>query len=195
MAQLGYTVVGVELVEKPLRHAAHVATQMGLAHRVVLLHHDLFKLPDTFTVHVARRMTQPQASPPEPHDEPNAFSVFAQLVNTIRPHPDTLKFDFIFDCQCFHVLRRVNQDALLHKYATYLKPKTGLLMVLAGRTKVQTSLIPAGIPVLTQDEMRACFDDTTFEIIFLTETVFDDTDEYLKRGLKMPAWWMLARKK
>ena len=42
---------------------------------------------------------------------------------------------------------------------------------------------------------RACFDDRLWEIVFLVETVFNDTEEYLRNGKKMPGWWMLARRK
>ncbi|TPX32400.1 hypothetical protein SmJEL517_g04425 [Synchytrium microbalum] len=201
MSQLGFTVVGIELVEKPVTQARNMALQLGIpSHRAIILQHDLFQLPDTFSVAVAERMLKSS----QPDIPQQASSTAASTSNGIKTsiatlwksiaHPLTSKFDFIYDCQCFHVLRRVNQEGLLHKYETYLKPKTGLLMLLVGRTSTP-SLIAGGMPVMTEDEIRTCFDEKAWDILFLVTTFFDDTVEYIKNGKKSPAWWMLARRR
>eukprot|EP00730_Choanoeca_flexa_P009848 TRINITY_DN14201_c0_g1_i1.p1 TRINITY_DN14201_c0_g1~~TRINITY_DN14201_c0_g1_i1.p1 ORF type:complete len:221 (+),score=31.39 TRINITY_DN14201_c0_g1_i1:94-756(+) len=99
-------------------------------------------------------------------------------------------FDFMFDCQTFHVLRQQNEAKIVDTYFKLLAPG-GLLMVMTGNSNEPE----VGPSVLTEDELRRAFDEDRFECLSLTESRFDSTPAYAKLSQCPLAWVGVFRKR
>lgn len=86
-------------------------------------------------------------------------------------------FDFIYDCQCFHVLWKTDAVAAVRAYARLLRPG-GVVLTLTGNA----SEPEAGPTVLTDDELVAAFTRGGWFVVAASPRAgrFDMTEAYAK---------------
>lgn len=106
-----------------------------------------------------------------------------------RPAVADEAYDLVFDCQCFHVLRDVDEDRLARTMARLLRPG-GVLVMLAGNAGEEART--PGPPVLTRKEATAALLRAGLDLVSLEETRFDPTPAY---GATPPLAWLAVFRK
>ncbi|KAJ3089496.1 hypothetical protein HK102_006259 [Quaeritorhiza haematococci] len=132
------------------------------------------------------------------------------------------RYDLCYDCQCWHVLRRDNEEALVSIYERMVKPG-GFLFIIAGRapkdvssdatisaTKpgpavslmaaaeaIRSGKVPAtsGPPKVTEKDIRKAFKEDKWQVGWIAETELDRTEHYESQGVPFPGWWVLLRRR
>ena len=97
-------------------------------------------------------------------------------------------FDFVFDCQCFHVLRVHDEAGSVASIARLLRPR-GLLLCMVGNAN-EPEVSPA---VLTCEELLDAFVMSSgglFKLLEIKEDRFDPTPAYSKLPLGCPLAWV-----
>lgn len=99
-------------------------------------------------------------------------------------------FDFIYDCQTFHVLRNIDQDLTVQMLYDLLRPG-GFLFLLTGNAAEPF----VGPNILSESDFHQAFPESKFEVMWMSESRFDATEHYVDVLQKRPlAWWVLLRK-
>lgn len=106
-----------------------------------------------------------------------------------RPAAEDEAYDLVFDCQCFHVLRQVDEARLARTMARLLRPG-GQLVIMAGNA-AEPERNP-GLPVLTRTECTAALQAAGLRLEALEETRFDPTPLY---GDNPPLAWLAIFRK
>ncbi len=96
-------------------------------------------------------------------------------------------FDFILDCGCFHIMRHINERAMIRVYERQLAPQ-GWLLVLAGNANEENPP-EGGPPRVSEAELRQAFDG--FDIVHLRPFRFDSV---VGRDFHPLAWSLLVRR-
>ncbi len=107
------------------------------------------------------------------------------VASAIEPPDLGAPFDFVFDRGCFHVVRELDERAVVNHLKRWLAPD-GRLLVLTGNANEENH---EGPPRLTEDEVRAAF-EITFDIVQLRAFRFDAE---LDSGFRPLAWSILMR--
>jgi hypothetical protein len=123
------------------------------------------------------------------------------MVATCDHHPPTSAyFDFVYDCQSFHVLRQVDQAGYLELLASSLRPG-GHLLLLAGASdddgdaSTEQAPVVLGPPKMRYAELRECFGEPMCEWLWCVKSRFDTTPYYQATFPQPPlAWWALLRR-
>jgi len=221
LAQLGFRVVGVDIVEAAVQLArARAQAAAGVEERCVFVRHDVLQLPAGFGWEAARKMEQQQVEAGEVSEEPRRQQRNQQqhdegLTKSASPSPPPQgQFDLIVDCQTFHVLWEQDAAAAIATLARLLKPG-GLLMLLTGNANEEY----CGPNVVTEQQLRSAFSGSGgggggggggssgggggevaaaavgWEFVWLTQSRFDETAHYKEVLGKRPlAWWALLRR-
>lgn len=176
MAHLGWKVVAIDVVEEVICTCTARALELGLQEKILfetMDYRDLrVRLPDMLsTLGLETSSSQLEES------------------NLASCDPGGY-FDFIYDCQTFHVLREEGEKALVELLHGLLKPG-GYLFLLVGNANEPH----VGPNVLSASQLHEAFPSTRFDWMWLVETRFDPTEHYLTKLDKLPlAWWALLRK-
>lgn len=182
MAQQGMAVVGVDLVPLPLRAASAAATAAGVADRCRFVASDFMALPNSFSFAVGKRMSHEQQD--KAHEEEAASG-------DVAAEREGGGFDLVYDCQCFHVLRKeIGERPVADKIAQLVRPG-GIFFTLVGNCNEAMT----GPERLTKEELTDAF-ASHFEVLSIYETRFDMTEHY-RENLPQPplAWCGIFKKK
>jgi 2-polyprenyl-3-methyl-5-hydroxy-6-metoxy-1,4-benzoquinol methylase len=95
-------------------------------------------------------------------------------------------FPFIFDRGCYHVVRQVDESAVLEVFRQRLAPG-GWLLVLTGNAN---ETLEMGPPPVSEEELRGAF-AADYEIVHLRSFRFDASPNFDERPL---AWSLLMRR-
>ena len=108
---------------------------------------------------------------------------------------DRDSFDFVFDMQCFHVLRDIDEEKSCQVIFDLLKPG-GIAMVVTGALCPDGSEAPLnpGPPALTKDALLLPFQSTGFELVSIKLSRFNTTVSYGRHD-KPPLAWVGVFKK
>ena len=166
LAQQGFHVVGVDLVPEAVEAARSRAEAAGVAERCTFLVGDALQLPRRW------REQQKQEQQKQEEEEEEAWRA-AQLA------PNT--FDLVYDCQTFHVLRKLDEEGIVGVYRQLLKPG-GFLLTLTGNAKEPE----VGPCVLSREELQHAFRE--MRVVSVAETRFDMTPTYAKLAQPPLAW-------
>ena len=203
MARCGFQVAGVDCapaaVEAARRCSPSQAAAISAAAVPCFVEHDVFTLPQPFTLAKARALQETTY--------PAAAAASAAGGGSSRPHTeqagpgqdadadDAAAFDFVYDCQAFHALRQVNEAAYVSLLYTSLKPG-GLLLLLAGNAnEAAAAAAGPGPAVLSEGDLAAAFPAERWQRLWLLQTRFDGTPCYRAQGRLPLAWWALMRKR
>lgn len=193
LASKGFQVVGVDIVQDAVKASTAAAKAAGISDRCVFVQHDIYQLPNDFCFEVAQRY--PQLSCPSSVMAGSSLDTQSQStpmqVTQQRAGCQIGHFDLIYDCQTFHVLREVNEQELLSKIHQLLRPG-GLVLLLTGNANEPY----VGPNVLTDVQIKAAFPEHLFELVWMIQTRFDDTQHYeTVVGYRPLAWWVLYRRR
>lgn len=182
LAQQGYDVVGVDLVPEAVAACRQRASQAGLEPDATLLSEEERK---TYASAVGQRA----ATDPNAASASSAGSCTFLQGDALRLPHDRAAFgaaagyDLAFDCQCFHVLRQVDEAAAVATLRHLVRPG-GRLIVLTGNADEAE----VGPSVLTADELRAAFAPPYWCCRSLQADRFDMTQFYAKLPQPPLAW-------
>lgn len=98
-------------------------------------------------------------------------------------------YDLVFDSQCFHIVRQVDEARIARTIARLLRPG-GRLVMLAGNAG--ESPRSPGPPVLTRAECTTALQDAGLQLESIEETRFDPTALY---GENPPLAWLAIFRK
>jgi SAM-dependent methyltransferase len=117
--------------------------------------------------------------------------------------PDALKkvgtYDFVFDMQCFHVLRDANEAHIVSVMCSLLNPG-GHLMVVAGALPADTEPSPSSVelfkgpPRLSETEVTAPFTNSGLTVVSIYQSRFNMTSHYTLLP-EPPLCWVVLFKK
>ena len=99
------------------------------------------------------------------------------------------KFDFVYDSQCFHCTRTLNEKAAVEAIASLLKAG-GILLVITGNSNEPE----AGPAVLSRAELESAFSGL-FETLDISEDRFDHTPHYGTLPRRPLAWVGVFRRR
>jgi SAM-dependent methyltransferase len=102
-------------------------------------------------------------------------------------------FDFVFDMQCFHILRDVNERAARDAIIMLLRPGGRAMVVTGAKSAVEPPLVP-GPPVLTEDEVTTPFVKAGLVLESIHQTRFNLTPHYSSLAAPPLAWVAVFRK-
>ncbi|KAI8476200.1 MAG: S-adenosyl-L-methionine-dependent methyltransferase [Monoraphidium minutum] len=213
LAHMGWRVAGVDIAPAAAAAARRRAARVGGAPRCAFAEADVLRLPEGFCWEDAKRLERQQAlqdqegqhqgqqqqqeeqgkgggTPSIAAPAPTAAAAAGTAAGGARG-AGAPGFDFIYDCQAFHVLWEQDADGAAAALARLLRPG-GLLMLLTGN-----ALEPeCGPNVLTEPQLRAAFGGGGWEWVWLTRSRFDETLHYRDVLGKRPlAWWALLRRR
>lgn len=104
-------------------------------------------------------------------------------------------YDFIFDMQCFHVLRDINEAQIVNVMCSLLNPG-GFLMVVAGAVSDTPSYAEfKGPPRLSEAEVTAPFCSGGLSLISVYKSRFNMTAHYALLPEAPQCWVALFQKK
>lgn len=194
---MGWQVVGVDITAAAVQAARARAAAAGVGHRCAFVQHDVLALPGGFSWEQAKELEQQQQRMEqdeecEPRLEVNSGSVHQHPQQQQQQGRDNYQscFDFIYDCQTFHVLLDQDQQEAVASLGKLLRPG-GQLMLLTGNANEPY----CGPNVLTEGEIRGSFPPSDWEVIWFTQSWFDETVHYREVLKKRPlAWWVLLRR-
>lgn len=168
-------------MDKALMIARRRADGAGVTQRCIFLQENVLALPPGFSFAAALQHQQ-QDSQQEQHQQ--------------HEKEDGQGFDFIFDCQCYHVLHNTKpeQDKFVEVIKRCLKRDVGLYMVITGNAN-EEALAPVGPARLTREELLAAFPAQDFENVKIEESRFDRTPYYATLAQTPLAWVALFRRK
>jgi SAM-dependent methyltransferase len=219
LARLGRRAAGVDIASAAVRTARAGVARAGVAGRCVFVQADVLQLPEGFCWEAAQRLEQQQLEQLEQlqqqqqqqeegasweltatehlkrergacrgvtADPSSAASGGDLQQQQQQPRPG---FDFVADCQAFHVLWDQDPAGAVATLHRLLRPG-GLLMLLTGN-----DLEPdCGPNTMSEAELRAAFHEG-WEFVWLTQSRFDETPHYRDELGKRPlAWWALLRR-
>ena len=178
LAGQGFESVGVDLIEGVIAKArmqaqieAQAEHHTGVLPKPIFVQADVFSLPCGFSYAAAaagQAMDEEQRTGDAPGGGP--------------------AFDFVFDCQCFHVLQVHDEAAAVVSVARLLRPG-GLLLCMVGNAN-EPEVSPA---VLSQEELQAAFVSSSgglFRMLECREDRFDPTPAYSLLPLGCPLAWV-----
>jgi len=97
------------------------------------------------------------------------------------------EFDFMFDLQCWHVLREVDEPRVVAKMGELLRPGGVVLMLVGSDEEERDNLGP---PKVAESAIRAAFaPGGPFEILSIAASVFDVSAVY---GKDPPKCWVVV---
>lgn len=109
---------------------------------------------------------------------------------------DAGSYDFVFDMQCFHILREVDEARVVDVVYTALKTG-GHAMVVAGAVPLEGNVEPPlspGPPRLTRNEVVQPFLHRGFELVDISRSRFNGTPTYSKMSAPPECWVAIFRK-
>ena len=179
LAAQGCQAVGVDIVPGVVELARRISSEEAASGAVarslapVFVQADVFQLPNGFSFDYASASVSG-----DPLDKEGSTHV-AQVTNGPG------RFDFVFDCQCFHCLRVFNEAKAVEAVAKLLRPG-GLFLVLTGNAN-EPEISPA---VLTKAELVDAFTgDGAFVLVDIQQGRFDSTPDYQKLP-RLPLAWI-----
>jgi len=99
-------------------------------------------------------------------------------------------FDFMFDLQCWHVLREVDEPRVVAKMGELLRPGGVVLMLVGSDEEERDNLGP---PKVAESAIRSAFaGGGPFEILSIVPSVFDVSAVY---GKDPPKCWVVVLKR
>lgn len=133
MAQQGCRVVGIDLIPHPLREASAKAVMSGVAKSCVWVNGNVFDLQGrALTFEGALKVLDRHIVGEGDWGVKGVVPLGVVLEESGAGVENGGDFDFVFDCQCFHVLREVQSETkAVNAIRSVLRPG-GLLMVLTG---------------------------------------------------------------
>lgn len=187
LAEKGCQALGVDLVPGAVDLARRISSDQLAVHdapaarwQPVFVQADVFQLPEDFSFGQAAASVAGKSA-----DEEAACVVSRAAAN------ESGRFDFVFDCQCFHCLRVFDEAKAVEAVANMLRPG-GLLLVLTGNAN-EPEISPA---VLTKAELVDAFTaEGMFTVLDVQEGRFDSTPDYDKLPHLPLAWIGLFRRR
>eukprot|EP00929_Paragymnodinium_shiwhaense_P041589 TRINITY_DN21589_c0_g1_i1.p1 TRINITY_DN21589_c0_g1~~TRINITY_DN21589_c0_g1_i1.p1 ORF type:complete len:261 (+),score=52.99 TRINITY_DN21589_c0_g1_i1:43-783(+) len=169
LAAKGFDSVGIDILEDAVEECRKRAAQTDGAAATRFMQGDVFDLDPALCYERTQASQQPASKVPE-----------------AQPG-----FDFVYDSQCFHVVRQHNEADAVRAIAQLLRPQ-GLLLVLTGNSKEPE----AGPSVLSREELVGAFSsDDLFELLDLQEGRFDATSYYEKLPQRPLMWQAIFRRR
>jgi len=199
-------VVGVDLIEKPLRDLKARAIQTHTVDRCIAVKGDILRMSTKRISFDAVSCAWNRYKVGEGHnsisgegDEPTARILPLDSIAPADYAPGQSsnaneglnggQFDFILDVQCFHVVRLVDEKLTVKAISSHLKPG-GLYLVMTGNDKEPE----VGPSVLSESQVKLPF-STLFDALSVAETRFDDTEHYTRLVKPPLAWCGLFRRR
>jgi SAM-dependent methyltransferase len=103
-------------------------------------------------------------------------------------------FDFLFDMQCFHVLRSADERRVVQVICSLLNPG-GHAVVVTGAVSEDEPALNPGPPVLLKSELLDPFINAGLECVSICQSRFNDTPDYSRRAPQPPLCWVAVFKK
>jgi SAM-dependent methyltransferase len=204
LARLGCRVAGIDIAQQAVDAARTRAARMGGAasERCAFMQADALALPEGWGWEAAKALERRQVLAAAAGTGPGCGTGASPAPAAEGAEPGERSaggkgsggFDFLFDCQAFHVLvEQTSPPAASAALARLLRPG-GLLLLLAGN-----SLEPqCGPNTLSEAELRGAFADPEsggWEFVWLVQSRFDETPHYRDALGKRPlAWCALLRR-
>lgn len=112
--------------------------------------------------------------------------------------PDVIEklgnFDFVFDMQCFHVLRDMDQNTIVETMLNLLKPGGYLMVVTGAHSVTALSAEFKGPPQLLEEEVIEPFQSRGLSLLSLHQSRFNMTAHYALLPEVPSCWVALFRK-
>jgi SAM-dependent methyltransferase len=99
-------------------------------------------------------------------------------------------FDFVFDMQCFHVVRSIDESRAVDVLYSVLRPGGRAMVVVGAPLEAGEPVFVNGPPILTQEELLAPFLGRGFELIRIYSSRFNDTPKYSAELPHPPRCWV-----
>jgi SAM-dependent methyltransferase len=104
-------------------------------------------------------------------------------------------FDFVFDMQCFHVVRSIDESKAVDVLYSVLRPGGRAMVVVGAVPEAGEPVFVNGPPTLTQEELLLPFQRQGFELMSIYGSRFNNTPRYMAELPHPPRCWIALFRK